>query len=407
VGALRHRDFRLLFVGQFVSLFGDGLFAVALSFAVLEATGSRADLGIVLAAGSLPLVAFVLVGGVWADRVSRRRLMLASDGLRMAIQGALAVLIGTGHATLWVFIGLYAIYGVAMAFFSPASTGLVPELLPADELRRANGLLGIARSVTAIAGAAVGGVLVDTIGPGTAIGADSATFAVSAIALALMHAGRTPSAAREPFLHELAVGWREVRSRPWVWMTILNVSLFLMLYVAPFDVIGPIVARESLGGATAWGLISASFAVGMALGGAVVIVVRLRRPVLVAGVLFGVTSFSPLLLAFTAPVALICTSYALEGIGVGIFVTTWDTVMQREIPAEVLSRVSAWDWMGSLAGMPLGFALTGPVIALAGEKHALYGMAACALGLTAWMLIAPDIRRIGAMGTATAAPAEA
>jgi MFS family permease len=396
VGPLRFRDFRLLFVGQFVSLFGDGLFAVALSFAVLDATGSRADLGYVLAAGALPLVGFVLIGGVWADRVSRRKLMLASDGLRMAVQFVLAVLIGTGHATLPAFIGLYAVYGVAMAFFSPASTGLIPELLPEDALRRANGLLGITRSVTAIAGAAVGGVLVDTIGPGTAIAGDSATFAVSAIALALMHAGRSPSATRNPFLHELAEGWREVRSRRWVWMTILNFSFFLMLYVAPFEVVGPIVAKESLGGATAWGLISASFAVGMAVGGAVVILVRLRRPMLFASILFGVSSFSPLLLAFTAPVGLICGAYALEGVGVGILATTWDTALQREIPADVLSRVSAWDWMGSLSGMPLGLALTGPLIALVGERHVLFGMTACAVGLTAWMLLAPDIRRIGA-----------
>ena len=396
MGALRYRDFRLLFVGQLVSLFGDGLFAVALSFAVLEETGSRADLGYVLAAGALPLVGFVLVAGVWADRLSRRKLMLASDGVRVAIQGTLAILIGTGHATLWVFIGLYAVYGVAMAFFSPASTGLIPELLPAEELRRANGLLGITRSVTAIGGAAVGGVLVDVIGPGSAIGADSATFAVSALALALMHPGRSQSTERDPFLHELAVGWREVKARPWVWMTILNISLFLMLYVAPFDVVGPIIARQSLGGATAWGLISASFAVGMALGGAVVIVVRLRRPILLAGILFGVTSFSPLLLAYTAPLALICGSYALEGIGVGIFTTTWDTVLQREIPEEVLSRVSAWDWMGSLAGMPLGFALTGPALALVGERHLLYGMTTVALALTIWMLLARDIRQIGA-----------
>lgn len=401
VGPLRFRDFRLLFVGQFVSLFGDGLFAVALSFAVLDATGSRADLGYVLAAGALPLVGFLLIGGVWADRLSRRKLMLASDGLRMAIQCALAVLIGTGHATLPAFIALYAVYGMAMAFFSPASTGLIPELLPADALRRANGLLRITRSVTAVGGAAVGGVLVDSIGPGTAIAADSVTFAVSAVALALMRTGGTPASTRNPFLHELAVGWQEVRSRRWVWMTILNFSFFLMLYVAPFQVVGPIVARESLGGATAWGLISASFAVGMALGGAVVIGARLRRPMLFASFLFGLSAFSPLLLAFTAPLPSICGAYALEGVGVGILGTTWDTVLQREIPADVLSRVSAWDWMGSLAGMPLGLALTGPAIALVGERHVLFGMTACAVALTAWMLLAPDIRRIGAVGAVT------
>ena len=129
VGVLRYREFRLLFAGQLVSLFGDGLFAVALSFAVLEETHSRSGLGIVLAAGSLPLVAFVLVGGVWADRLSRRRVMLGADGARMVIQAVLAALVLSGNASLGSFIVLYGLYGLAMAFFSPASTGLIPETL--------------------------------------------------------------------------------------------------------------------------------------------------------------------------------------------------------------------------------------------------------------------------------------
>ena len=401
MGVLRYREFRLLFGGQLVSLFGDGLFAVALSFAVLDETGSKSGLGIVLAAGSLPLVAFLLVGGVWADRLSRRRVMLVADGARMAIQGVLAALVLTGRAPLGAFIVLYGLYGVAMAFFSPASTGLVPETLPAEELQRANGLMGMTRSVTAIAGAAVGGVLVDVFGPGSAIALDSGTFAVSALALASMRVGPVSSAVRERFSHELAVGFREVRSRRWVWMTILNASLFLMLYVAPFDVIGPIVSRRSLGGAIAWGVISASFAGGMAAGGLALMLVRLRRPMVVALSILLATSVSPLLLAHAAPVALICASYFLEGVAVGVFTTTWETALQREIPARVLSRVSAWDWMGSVAGMPLGFALTGPLLAVVGERDVLYGMAAVAFVLTIWMLGVPDLRHIGAAESAT------
>jgi MFS family permease len=402
-----HREFRLLFTGQLVSLFGDGLFAVALSFAVLDETGSRSGLGLVLAAGALPLVAFLLVGGVWADRLSRRRVMLAADGTRMAIQGVLAALVLTGHAPLGAFVVLYALYGVAMAFFSPASTGLVPETLPVHELPRANGLLGMTRSVTAVAGGAVGGVLVDVIGPGSAIAVDGGSFAVSALALSLMRVGAAPEVARERFLHELAVGWREVRARRGVWMTILNVSLFLMLVVAPFDVIGPIVSRRSFGGATAWGLISASYAGGMAAGGLASMFVRFRRPVFLASWIFLVTSLSPLLLAHTAPVAAICAAYVLDGFAVGVFVAAWETQLQREIPARVLSRVSAWDWMGSLAGMPLGYALAGPAIALVGERHTLYAMAACALLLAIWMLAAPDIRDIGRTRGPVAAAAEA
>lgn len=405
MGVLRYREFRLLFTGQFVSLFGDGLFVVALSFAVLEETGSKTGLGIVLAAGSLPLVAFLLVGGVWADRLSRRRVMLAADGARMVIQGVLAALVVTDRAPLGAFIALYALYGVAMAFFSPASTGLVPETLPSAELPRANGLLGMTRSLTAVAGGAVGGVLVDTIGAGSAIAVDSGSFAVSALALSLMRVGAVSEAKRERFLHELAVGWREVRARRWVWMTILNVSLFLMLYVAPFDVIGPIVSRRSLGGATAWGLISASYAAGMAVGGLGSMFIRLRRPVFSVSWIFLVTSLSPLLLAHTAPVPLICAAYALDGVAVGVFVAVWDTALQREIPAQVLSRVSAWDWMGSVAGMPLGYALTGPALAVVGERYTLYGMAASALVLSVWMLAAPDIRGIGVVPGPRALPA--
>jgi MFS family permease len=396
VRVLRHREFRLLYLGQLVSLLGDGVFVVALSFAVLSETSSEAGLGIVLAAGSLPLVAFVLVGGVWADRLSRRRVMLAADVVRMVVQGVLAGLVLAGHAPVGIFVVLYALYGVAMAFFSPASTGLVPETLPAEELQRGNGLLAMTRSVTGIAGAALGGVLVAVLGAGTAIAVDSVSFAVSVVALALMRA-QPPAREDEPraFRHELSVGWREVRSRRWVWMTILNASLFLMLYVAPFDVLGPIVSRDSLGGALSWGLISASFAAGMAFGGVLLMRTTLRRPMVVAGSIFLITSLSPLLLAAAAPVPLICAAYAADGVAVGIFLTTWETALQRDIPERVLSRVSAWDWMGSLAGMPLGFALTGPLLALVGVNATLYGMAACAVVLTVWMLAARDIRQIG------------
>jgi hypothetical protein len=250
-------------------------------------------------------------------------------------------------------------------------------------------------------------VLVDAIGAGSAIAVDAATFAASALALALMRVGPATAATRQRFAHELAVGWREVRSRRWVWMAILNASLFLMLYVAPFEVIGPIVSRESLGGPIAWGLISASFAAGMAAGGLGMMLVRLPRPMVVASAMLLVTSVSPVLLAHAAPVALICAAYLLEGAAVGVWITTWETALQRQIPARVLSRVSAWDWMGSLAGMPLGFALTGPLLALVGERDVLYGMAAVALVLTIWMLAVADLRNIGSADGYAVIPTEA
>jgi hypothetical protein len=210
-----------------------------------------------------------------------------------------------------------------------------------------------------------------------------------------MHPHRSPPAQREPFLDELATGFGEVRSRRWVWKTILISSLFLALYVAPLEVVGPIASRDRLGGATAWGLINASFAAGMALGGLLVASSRLGRPMLFAGCLFLVTSCSPLLLALPAAVAAICFAYVLEGIGVGVFISTWETALQRQIPQTVLSRVSAWDWMGSLAGMPLGYALAGPLIAFAGISGSLVALACSAFVLNLFLLASADVRRLG------------
>ncbi len=395
-GVLRSRDFSLLFAGQAVSLLGDGFFQIALAFAVLDISSDRAALGYVLAAGSLPLVAFILIGGVWADRLPRQRLMLAADGARMAIQGLLGFLVISGQAQIWHLLALNVLYGSAMAFFQPAATGLIPQLVEGEQLEQANGLLGMTRSVMMIVGGGLGGVVVDQIGSGGAILADSATFAASAACLLAMRAAPVAGGDREPFLRELRAGWREVRSRRWLWLTIGSSAVFLTLYVAPLEVVGPIIAKSELGGATAWGLINMSFAVGMTAGGLVAMTRRLSYPMRVSGVLFTITAVSPLMLAIPAPLPLIMLSFLVEGAAVGLFITTYETAMQRDVPPEALSRVSAWDWMGSLAGMPIGLALAGSVIGAFGTRATLVGMAMAGAVLSTLWLGSPDIRSIGA-----------
>jgi predicted MFS family arabinose efflux permease len=397
---LRQRDFRLLYFGQTISLLGDGLFMVALAFAVLEATGSKTGLGLVFAAGALPLVAFTLIGGVWADRLPRRRILIAADLARVAIQTALAILVVSGHALLWQFALLAALYNTASAFFFPAATGFLPELLADDELQEANGLSQITRSVTQILGGAVGGLVVAGIGPGAAIGADALTFVASALALvAIRPTVRVAAAAdavKTSFVHELHEGWREVRSRRWLWMTIVIFSLLLTLYVAPLQIVGPIVAQRDLGGAIAWGLIGSSFAVGSVIGGVVAMRGWLRYPMAVCGGLLLMTSVTPLLLAGPAPLPLILLTIAVEGVAIGILHPVWMTALQVQIPGDMISRVSAWDMVGSIAGMPLGFALTGPVIAIVGTDGLLYGMAVCGASLATCLLLNGDVRRLGA-----------
>jgi MFS family permease len=312
---LRQREFRLLFAGQAVSLLGDGLFEVALAFAVLDATGSRAGLGIVLAAGALPLVALVLVGGVVADRMPRRGLMIAADVARMVVQASVAVLLVTDHAGLVSLALLNAAFGAAAAFFTPAFSGILPELLTPDDLRPANALINITKSSAGIAGAAAAGLLVDHVGPAAAIGIDAASFAVSAAFLVQL---RPPAPAVEEtappaFARELAEGFGEVRRRRWLWMLILNASLFLTLYVGPMEVVGPIVSRSDYGGASAWGFMSAAFALGTAGGGLLVMLVQLRRPMFHGSLGFLVTLVTPFLLARAAPLGLVCAGFLLEG----------------------------------------------------------------------------------------------
>jgi MFS family permease len=243
LGPLQERQFRLFFFGQSTSLLGDGMVGVALAFAVLDLTGSVSDLGFVLAARSVPMVAFLLIGGVFADRLSRRRVMIGADVTRLASQGLIAVLLLTGTAQLWHLIVLVAVSGAATAFFNPALTGLTPMIVSDERLQQANVLRGIAQGAGGIAGPAVSGALVATVGPGWALGADAATFAVSAFFLAQLQLPPHQRLETQPFLRQLFEGWNEVRSRTWLWMGLIVAGVANMA-AAPFFVLGPAIAKR-------------------------------------------------------------------------------------------------------------------------------------------------------------------
>jgi MFS family permease len=395
LGVLREREFALFFWGQAVSVLGDGIFPIALAFAVLELGGSPTDLGIVLTAGILPQALLVLIGGVWADRLPRRTIMLVSDAARAAIQAATALLLLSGHAQIWHLVMLYGLNATAQAFFMPAATALVPQVTPAGHLQTANALLGITRSLAFGAGAALGGAFVSLASPGGAVALDACTFLVSAACLWGVSGARTAAGDKaSSFLAELRDGFAEVRRHRWLSVGLLNAFLFVMIVVAPFEVIGPVVARSELGGAFAWGVILTGFSVGTLLGGIVMLRVELERPMFVAGVLFFATCFAPLLLALPGPVWSITLAYVGEGFAVGIFVTTWETALQSHIPAEKLARVGAWDWLGTIGGMPLGYALTGPIVALVGVRATLVGVAVAAFLLSLVFVLERDLREL-------------
>ena len=393
-GVLGESAFRLLWVGQSTSELGSALVPVALAFAVIDLTHSASSLGLVMTAGLASRVALVLVGGVFADRLSRRRLMLSADALRAAMQGVLAVLLLSGAARVWQLIVLFAVYGAADAFFSPALTGLVPDTVQAEQLQQANAMLSLSRSVAAVAGPALAGLLVATAGTGVVFALDAGTFGVSSVALALLRV--SPPAREIPgsaFLADLRDGWRELTARTWVWTCIVYFSVSNVA-VAPLFVLGPFVAERSLGGPAAWGLIVTCGGIGSVLGDVAALRLRPRRALLPGYLALAMWGLEPALLARPFPTAAVAGAAALGFGALSFSNALWFTALQERIPRGSISRVSAYDWLGSRAFQPLGYALAGPAGAAIGVPATLVTGAALHASASVAIAFVPAVRRL-------------
>jgi MFS family permease len=394
---LRAPEFRKLYVGQSVSALGDGIVPVALAFAVLRLGGSPRDLGLVLAAAWLPTVTLLLLGGVLADRFARQRVMIASDLVRLAAQGTTAALLISGHAHIWTIAVLQVMWGTASAFFRPASSALIPQTVGASDLQSANALSNISVSFASLVGPAVSGTLVATVGPGWAFALDAATFGVSVVSLALLRiervAGRDTSEPPSLFA-QFRAGWLEFRQRTWLWTTVLHATLFHLFVLAPILVLGPVVAARSLGGAGAWAAVTSSYGGGAIVGGIVAMHVPPRRP-LIVGIALMLLFVGPLtLLGIAAPVFATAPAAAAAGIAFGVYVAIYTTAIQQNVPADMLARVSAYEWFGSLASLPVGLVAVGSLGNAIGSATTLKAAAASWAVVTLSVLMVPSIRRI-------------
>jgi MFS family permease len=393
--ALRERQFRLLFTGQIVSLLGDAITGVALAFAVLDLTGSATDLGYVFAAKTIPLVTFLLVGGVFADRLPRRAVMLTADVVRGAAQGTVALLVLTHSAQVWELVVLQAVAGTATAFFNPASTGLTPMTVSPELLQQANALRGLSMAATGIIGSVISGALVAGVGAGWALAIDATTFGVSAIFLAQLRLPPHATLPPQSFLRDVREGWHEFASRTWVWVIVLSASIGNMM-TAIFVVLGAVIAKTSLGGAGAWAAILASLGLGSLFGGLVSLRIRVRHPLFLASSMGGFLALPMALLALQASAALVAAGALLAGGGNMIFNSLWETSLQQHIPASALSRVSAYDWFGSLAFQPLGLVLAGPAAAAIGISTTLWVATAVTLAMAVLVIATPSVRQLEA-----------
>jgi MFS family permease len=404
------RQFRLLFLGQALSVIGDRMTAVVLPFAVLSIGGSATDVGLVAAAGFVPFIFLGLVGGVVADRVERRRILIASDALRLATQATAGVLLVSGSAEIWHLAVLTALFGAADSFFSPAFTGLMPlTIAEPHHLQPANALRGMSFSTGAIVGPALGGVLVATVGEGGALLVDAGTFAVSIACLLALRPRVVDRGDPEPFASDLRGGWREVRARTWVWAFLLGMVVYHVVVLPSVFVLGPVLMADENDGATSWAIIVIAFGLGSIV--ADLLLLRWRPPFALraaAGAL-ALASCQAVIIGSGLPIAAIAAVEVCAALGVSAFFTLWETSLQEHIPEDRLSRVSSYDYVASVGMMPIGVILAGPVSDALGIHETLAGMSAIGVAFALALLAVPSIRNLprgrAALGTAAPDPA--
>jgi MFS family permease len=392
-GPLAERNFLLLFSARSISYFGTYLAPIAVAFAVLDLTGSAADTGIAFACWTLAQVSTLLVGGVVADRLPRRIVMVGSDIANLGVRAAMGVLLVSGHARIWEIFVLQALGGAATAFYSPASSGLVPEIVRRESLQQANALMGIARYLSFPIGAAAGGAIVATVGSGTALLVDAGTYAASALLLGgIRLAPRAARAAAPNFVRELREGWRAFTEHTWVWVLTTWIAFYFLITYAPFFVLGPYISKHSLGGAGAWATVVTGEGIGAFAGGLVGLRARLARPWIVVAPIFALTAVQSVLLAAHAPVLLIAAAAVVAGFSFAFGSVIFETGVQQAIAPELLSRVSAYNWMAAMTFLPLGYALAGWVGDAIGLSTYLVAGAFWIVVTTAIVVAVPGVR---------------
>lgn len=387
------RDFRILLADRLLAPASMGFSMVGASFAVLNVTGSSADLAYVLAAQIAPMLVFSLVSGVAADRFPPQRVIAAANLAIVAGEGTFGVLMLTTRPPLWAMIGLEALTGTGMAMFYPASSALLPQLVPEELLQEANSISRLAMNAGQMSGAAAGGLLVAAAGPGWALTlCGVAMTGTVPLMMALKATGLAPAGKSPGMLRELRDGWTEFRSRTWLWVIVAQFCVVMAAWYAGFQVLGPVAAREHLGGAAAWGAITASESLGFVAGGLASLRFTPRRPMLFCVLAGASFAASPLSLALAVPLPAVCAVTFGIGTATEVMMVQWMVALARAIPPDKLARVSSYDALGSLMAMPLGALAVGPVSVAVGVRETQFGAAALIAAVSLLCLIPRDIR---------------
>jgi MFS family permease len=393
---LGYRDFRLLLADRLLAPTAFAFSLVGVSFAVLYTTGSTADLSYVLAAQIAPSLVFTLIGGVIADRVPAQWVIIAGNVMIALGEGTFGVLVLVGHPQLWQMILLETLTGTGMAIFYPASQALVPRLVPGDLMQEASAISRLAMNAGQMGGATIAGLCVAAFGPGWALAVCGAGMLISVPLLLSIRATGSARARDTGLLHDLRDGWSEFRSHTWLWVIVAQFGVVLMAWYGAFQILGPVVAKAHLGGPAAWGAITAADSVGLIVGGIVSLRFTPRRPMLFVVTIGAAIAVAPLALAMLWPLPLVCLASFGLGITIEIMMVQWTVALAKNIPPDMLARVSSYDLLGSVMAMPIGALIAGPLAAAVGVSATQYGAAALIILASALALIPRDVRTMRA-----------
>jgi MFS family permease len=387
--------YRALLISGILTVIAMSAFPIALAVTVLDAGGSATTLGLILAVRVLSGVLLAPVGGVWADRLPRRTILILADGFR-AIMGSVVVFIDPKNISMWILGGIVVLMGVSDAFGGPAAGAIMPSILPDHLLPAGNVVRGIALKGSTIAGPGIAGIIVVSLGTHATYVATSIFFLVGAALLVRINEG--PKVAsdthRTTFIEEMREGLQVVWYYKWIAAMILMASVQLMIVIGVENVLLPVITKRDFGTASVFATSAALFSAGGAISAVICIKSKVKNPGLVSVVVWGLFILAPLVLAFPNSRTLIFGAYFIAGFSVGPWEAFWATQVQREVPAEYQGRVFAIDYMGSLGLMPLGMALAGPLVNLFGERELLIGVAAFHLFICAVVLLVPGVKEM-------------
>ncbi|MEH6397889.1 MULTISPECIES: MFS transporter [Pantoea] len=398
VQAFQHTSFRYLFFGRLFTVLGNGIAPIALAFAVLDIGGSASDLGIVVASRSLCNVLFLLVGGVVADRYSRSRVLVSSAVVAAVSQAIVAWSVLDGSATVISLTLLGALNGAAAGIALPASSALVPQVVPATDLRQANALIQLGIYGGTVMGASLGGIITSAVGPGWGLAIDAMGFAVSAPLYFLIRVKSNKAAASQGnILLDIKEGWAEFAGRSWIWSIVLQFAIINVAFNGIVEVFGPMIADASFGRAR-WGIIVAAHSVGLIAGSFLAMKWHPRRDLLIGAMLAGLCALPIFMLSQDASAALLIVGFFIAGMSLGLFGVTWAHSLQTHIPPDKLARVYAYDAMGSFIAIPFGQLVAGPLATHFGMSAVLLMSALAVVMATAGVGLVPAIRQPEKMG---------